>query len=480
MAKHWKSFVKKEKAQKKENAAIADIASLLSPDAKKSDKSLEDVAEFSTSLKSLIDEQKKLEDEMAELTGKKKESKTDRRYESEIKSVDQKKKEEAAEEKKRQKRKESHRKQQDDRWEITPSFTSKKKDITSVTPISKKRSETKPDTGFIHKKKVSTPAARIPKIQKKSENTIVSKKKKKATSLLEFGKKVQTGKKTFDEFTKNPKKSVAKVPDFKPAKKPVTPKLAIPKPKSKPITQKRKAQKPTSQKPKRQEKTLLKNTGKRNVISEIGKKKKPVEAISNSVKNGTKKLDSFINNAAKKKPLQTVKTVVKKASKAIETFDTVSKKVSKVTDTFNTIHKTGNDVQAGIEKINSVVKSPELKTLSTKVSKGMGIVNKVGKKLNKVDQLFNTANKKLEKTKSVTNLFEKKLKAVDFISGKDAATKNAFDFGFIQKQQTKKEETQSFNVGNKKLNVDFNTIKDIKKGIDTLKNTKKQKDSFSL
>ncbi|MGH1387766.1 hypothetical protein [Kordia sp.] len=480
MAKHWKSFVKKEKAPKEENAAIADIASLLSSDAKKSDKSLEDVAEFSTSLKSLIDEQKKLEDEMAELTGKKKESKTDRRYENEIKSVDQKKKEEAEEERKRQKRKESHRKKQDDRWEITPSFTSKKKDSTSVTPITEKKRKDKPTTGFIHKKKASPPTARIPKIQKKAENTIVSKNKKKATSLLEFGKKVQTGKKSFDDFTKNPKKSVAKVPVFKSAKKSVTPKLAIPKPKSTPVTQKRKAQKPPSQKPKRQEKTLLKNTGKRNVISEIGKKKKSAEAISNSVKKGSEKLDSFINNATKKKPVQTVKTVAKKASKAIDTFNTVTQKVSKVTDTFNTIHKTGNDVQTGIEKINSVVKSPELKTLSTKVSKGMGIVNKVGKKLNKVDQLFNTANKKLEKTKSVTNLFEKKLKAVDFISGKDATTKNAFDFDFIQKQQTKKEETKNFNVGNKKLQVDFNTIKDIKKGFDTLKTATKKKDSFSL
>ncbi|MFK7747610.1 MAG: hypothetical protein AB8B65_04420 [Kordia sp.] len=480
MAKHWKSFVKKEKAPKKENEEIANIASLLSPDAKKSDKSLEDVAEINTSLKSLIDEQKKLEDEMAELTGKKKDSNTDKRYENEIKTIDQKKKEEAAAEEKRKKRKESNRKQQDDRWEVTPSFTPKKRAISSVPPISEKRKKATPNTGFIQPKKASKPAVRIPKVQRKPENTIVSKKKKKATSLLEFGKKIQTGKKTFDDFTKNPKKSVAKVPVFTSAKKSVTPKLAVPKPKLKPIPKKQKAQLPTSQKPKRQEKTLLKNTGKRNVINEIGRKKKSVEAISNAVKKGTEKLDSFINNAAKKKPVQTVKTVAKKASNAMDTFDTVTKKVSKVTDTFNTINKTGNELQTGIEKITSVVKSPELKTLSTKVSKGMGIVNKVGKKLNKVDKLFNTANKKLEKTKSVTNLFEKKLKAVDFISGKDATTKNAFDFGFIQKQQTKKEETQGFNVGNKKQQVDFNTIKDIKKGIDTFKSAKKQKDSFSL
>ena len=36
------------------------------------------------------------------------------------------------------------------------------------------------------------------------------------------------------------------------------------------------------------------------------------ETVSNTVKKGAKKLDSFVNNAAKKKEVQTVKTVVKK------------------------------------------------------------------------------------------------------------------------------------------------------------------------
>ena len=136
MAKHWKSFVKKEETPQQENKELDDISSLLSAKGKPSDKSLEDVAEFNSSLKSLIQEQKDLEDQMAELTGAKKDSTTDKRYENDIKTIDQKKKEEKAAAAKRQKRKESHRKKQDDRWEVTPSFTSKKKDISTVSSVS--------------------------------------------------------------------------------------------------------------------------------------------------------------------------------------------------------------------------------------------------------------------------------------------------------------------------------------------------------
>ncbi len=467
MAKHWKSFVKKEKTPKEENAAIENIASLLSPEAKKSDKSLEDVAGFNSNLKSLIEEQKQLEDQMAELTGKKKASNTDKRYEHDIKTIDQKKKEEAEAAEKLKKRKESHRKKQDDRWEVTPSFTPKKREVSSVSPISKKRKTTKPtSTGFIQPKKASKAA--IPSIQQKSVPTTVSKQKKKATTLLEFGQKVKNVKKTIDDFTKQPKKSVATVA-LKSAQKPKT--------------TAQKATKQKTQKPKRQQKTPLKQVGKRIQKTPIKTIKKPVETFSNSVKKGAKKLDSFIDNTAKKKEVQTVKTVVKKASEALDTFGETTKKVSKVNNTFQTVRNTGNDLQSGLEKVTSVTKSPELQKISKKVSKGMGILNNVGKKLTKVDKVFNTANKKLEKTNTVTHLFEKKLKEVDFISGMDAATKHGFDFDFIQQQQTKKEETTSFNVGNKKLQVAIDVIKtakNVKKGIGILKEVKKQKDSFSF
>ncbi|AXG70882.1 hypothetical protein KORDIASMS9_03132 [Kordia sp. SMS9] len=468
MAKHWKSFVKKEKAPKEENAAIENIASLLSPTGKKSDKSLEDAAAFNPNLKSLIDEQKQLEDQMAELTGKKKESNTDRRYEHEIKTIDQKKKEEAEAAEKLQKRKESHRKKQDDRWDVTPSFTPKKREVSSVPPISKKRKTTKANTGLLQPTKASKPAARIPNIQRKPEQSIVSKKKKTATTLLEFGQKIQQTKQKVDDFTKRPKKSVAKV---------------VQKSIRKPVSKPQKAATLTTQKSKRQSQTLLKNAEKRKVTVALEKKKKAAETVATTVKKGKEKLNSFVNNTAKRKEVQTIQSVAKKASKVLDTFDSATKKVSKVNDTFQTVRHTGNELQTGVEKIKSITKSPELQTFSKKVSKGMGIVNKVGKKLQKVDSVFNTANKKLEKANNVANLFEKKLNAVDFISGKDAATKHGFDFDFIQQKQTKKEETTRFDVGNKKLNVAIDVIKtaqNVKKGIDILNEVKKQKDSFSF
>ncbi|MEM6721257.1 MAG: hypothetical protein AAF611_18160 [Bacteroidota bacterium] len=465
MAKHWKSFVKKETAPKKENEDIENIASLLSPEAKKSDKSLEDVAEFNSSLKSLIEEQKQLEDQMAELTGKKKKDTTDKKYEYEIKTIDQKKKEEAAAAAKRQKRKESHRKKHDDRWEVTPSFNKKRKESPSVSAISEKRTKAKPNTDFIQKKKVATPAVRIPKVQKRPDQPLVSTPKKKATALLQFEEKLQKVKKPLDDFTKRPKKSVAEV---------------VQKSTKKPVARKPEATKPKTQKPKRQQKTVLQQLNKRAIEKLVQQPKKKVEPVAKTIKKGTEKLNSFVNNPKTKKQVQSIQTVAKKASKAMDTFDTVSKKVSKVNDTFQTVQQTGNDIQTGLDQVTSVVKSPELQTLSKKVSKGMGIVNKVGSKLNKVDKVFNTANKKLEKVNTVTHLFEKKLKAVDFISGNDTKTKNGFDFDFIQQQQTKKEETKGFNVAENKLHVDFNTIKNIKKDIDTLKNAKKQKDSFAF
>jgi len=512
MAKHWKSFVKKEKAPKQENEEIANIASLISPEGKKSDKSLEDVAEFNSSLKSLIEEQKQLEDQMAELTGKKKESNTDKRYQHEIKSIDQKKKEEAAAAEKRKKRKESHRKKEDDRWDVTQNFNKKRKESTGIPPISPQGKKATPNTDFIQKKKAASPALRIPKVSRKPDTTLVSKKQKKATTLLEFGQKIQknqllqrkpakhsnevtkkgidadikaikprlSGKKSLDDFTKRPKKSVAEVALTSP-KKPVAKTQQQRKTKAqKPTALKHTAPKPKTQKPKRQEKTLLQNPGKPKTGTPLQQKKKPVTTVSDTVKKGAKKLDSFVNNTAQKKEVQTLKSVAKKAVKAVDTFDTVSKKVSKVNDTFKTVQKAGNTLQSGIDKMTSVVPSSELQTLSKKVSKGMGIVNKVGTKLNKVDKLFNTANKRLEKTRTVTTVFEKKLNAVDFISGKDTKTKNGFDFDFIQQQQTKKEETKGFDVADKTLNVDFNTIKNIKKDIDTLKNVKKSKDSFAF
>ncbi|WP_046758276.1 hypothetical protein [Kordia jejudonensis] len=454
MAKHWKSFVKKEETPKKEDKELEDIGSLLSKEGKPSDKSLEDVAEFNSSLKSLIEEQKQLEDQMAELTGKKTASNTDKRYENDIKTIDQKKKEEKAAAAKRQKRKENHRKKQDERWDVTPSFTLKKKNSSTIPAIAEQRKKAKPNTELLHKKKARNPVATLPKLPKTPKKVQqpkrVAKKKKQPTTIIEYGEKIQKAAKSIDDFIQKPKKST---------------------------------QKEKKQNPKRQEKTGLQTIAKRKVSSVIGAQQKRKKEVSKVAIKSKEKLHDFVTNTTKSKPIATVQPIVKKASEHLETFQKVTKKVKKVNHTFQTIQKTGNDVQTGIEKLNSVVASPELKSLGKKLTKGTEIVNKVGNKIKKVDKVFNTANKHLEKTQAVTSLFQKKLKAVDFISAKDTKTNNAFDFDFIQKQETKKEETTSFTVANKKLNVAINaikTIKNIKKGIGILNEAKKKKDSFSF
>ena len=134
MAKHWKSFVKKEKTS--EEKEEFDIKTLLSSGGN-TDKSLEDVAEFNTSLKSLLEEQKELEDKMAELTGKKATS-PDKKYDHEIKTIDQKKKEEKKAEKITEKRREK-RKEKGNSWNVAaPKKVRMKKKGTSILGASEK------------------------------------------------------------------------------------------------------------------------------------------------------------------------------------------------------------------------------------------------------------------------------------------------------------------------------------------------------
>lgn len=437
MAKHWKSFVKKEKVPEEENGAHPAITSLFSKDGKKSDKSLDDAAEFNSNLKSLIEEQKRLENQMAELTGKKK-SGTDKRYDHNIKSIDQKKREEVAAEEKRRKRKESHRKKQDDRWEVTPSFNKKRKESTS---------------DLFERKRAPKAEVNIPEVRRKEKTKLPEVKRRPETKIVAERKKpVERPPKKRDKTTLQGVEKHKVTESIQPRKETIA---TLPNPS---------------------------NIGKEKhdlfVNQRSRKKEKPRK--KSAVKKESQSVDSFVNKGAKKKETPTIASVTKKVSEGVKTIEKVSQNVSNVTDTFGTVQKKGNELQTGLEKISSVVKSPELQSLTKKVSKGMDVVNKVGKKLSKVDQLFNTANKHLEKTKSVAQLFEKKEKAVDVILGKDTLTKKGFDFDFIQKQQTKKEETQSFHVLGRKMNIDFDTIKNIKKDVDTLKNLKKQKDSFAI
>ena len=100
----------------------------------------------------------------------------------------------------------------------------------------------------------------------------------------------------------------------------------------------------------------------------------------------------------------------------------------------------------------------------------------IGKKTEKVTALFDTTNKYLEKTNAVDTLFQKKKPKVNFLQSKEKKSKQEYDLDFIQKKKEKEE----FYVGNKKLQVDQDTINSVKKGMELLNNTKNIKDSFSF
>jgi len=140
MAKHWKSFVKNEKSTGP-NPPL-DFKKLRSA-TERGGKTLDELAEFNAGLKSLLKEQKQLEDKMAELTGNKEASGTHKKYDHEIKSVDRKKKEERAKEKRR-----LRLKKQEERWKVDVPV--QKKTTKRTTPsVPKALTKKKKETGFV-------------------------------------------------------------------------------------------------------------------------------------------------------------------------------------------------------------------------------------------------------------------------------------------------------------------------------------------
>ncbi|SNR14108.1 hypothetical protein [Tenacibaculum jejuense] len=404
MAKHWKQFVKKEKTS--EVKEELNFKTLLSSEGKTtSEKSLEDVVGFNSSLRSLLDEQKELENKMAELTGKKDKSSTDKKYNHEIKTIDQKRKAERLEEKKKYKKS-----KREDRWIVEGSH--QKKDKKSQVLNSFKNDFKKKKEGVIQsKKKIDDAKLQIEKLKKKTGITPVSIKNKEKNLETIIGK-VKAVKKQVETLKKKPKASFFNV----------DPKI-------------------NSSIKKRQDV----------VIKEFLQKKKAVKNILDAEKSKKTKAEGFKN---------TVKTV------------------KKVVNTYQDINKTSKKVSKSFQDFSKRLNTVDLNNMSKKSTQGTEIINSIDTQSNKVTELFNTANKYLDKTK-VIGVFQEKNKVENTINNLEKKTSNAFDFDFIQSKKSKQEESQSFSVNNQKLTVDLNTIKKVKKGIETLKDLKNKKDSFS-
>ncbi|WGH74247.1 hypothetical protein P8625_08955 [Tenacibaculum tangerinum] len=403
-----------------------DFKTLLSS-GEQTSKSLEEVADFNANLKSLLDEQKQLEDKMAELTGKKEASNTNKKYEHEIKSIDQKKKEERTEEKKRQK----SNKKQEDRWKVDIPVQKKTKE-PSISIPSKILTKKKKENGFIQAKKtIDASITTIKQRKKKAEKSGIKITKQNKTNLTNTIRKVKEGKDQIEIVQKQLKKSLFSV-DQKTKQK------------TKPVS------------------TLIKKAKKvQNLVIETRKEsKKTSSLIANPIQKKEKNTNESFPKLKENKPLKTTMTTVKKAVNTYQNIKQVSPKVI-----------------SGLQQLSTNAKAI---SVGNNISKSATLVNKLDNSISKVDQLFNTANKYLNKTTKTVGLIDKKVEIFNTIYNKEKKTANAFDLGFIQNQKSKKEENQNFNVSNKKLSVDINTIKKVKKGIDTLKSSKNKKDSFSF
>ncbi len=409
-SKHWKSFVKKEKTS--EIKEVPNFASLLSGETNNTNKSLEDAAEFNTNLKSLLEEQKQLEGKMAALTGKKEESNEDKKYNHEIKSIDQRKREELAEEKKRKKRKQKNKE-----WRVDTPIKSKKKQDFVHKGVAKKQ---KKESGF-------TLTLKAEKVKKEPKTTLPLTVSLKQSMLAKQLQEKSDKRKTF-------------INDIEVAKSKIPSKIGADK-----------------------------------VIANAKKKINTIHTISEQIGRKVKKTNDFQTVSNTKKGTNTSEELSELKTNINKTVSGINK----VVKTYKKVKKVSNSIDTGLQKFTTAMKSSGM-SVDKNLSKGVEIVSKVNTNLNKADKLFNTANKYLDKTTSVTNLLTKKLDSIEAVKTKGKEASNTLNLGFLQKRQAKKEEKQNFNVADKKLSVNLNTIKDVKKGIDTLKNIKNVKDSFSF
>ncbi len=440
MAKHWKSFVKKETTPVKEEL---DFKTLLSSGGKEGNKSLEDVAGFNTNLKSLLEEQKELEDKMAALTGTDKDKQADKRYDNEIKSVYQKRKEEKEAAKKKAKSKKKK-----DEWKVDT--VKKRKSTPEKDAFS--RNFKKKEEGFLRAtKEIKRTVSNIQKENKKLQKPveIFSKNKTKKVKVSDLITNARKGKKLVSALQKNKAKSSFRVDNKK---------------KSVKITKKESTE-------------LLKNKTKRNINKELKSKTEKTIVTLREVKKVGDKLENFVDNSLGNTSFQKEDKVTPQKSKG---FENVVKVTKKTVNTFKSVKKISNNLNTGVEKIGSKIPVDKSSDFGKTIDKVGGILNKADKKIKKVDTLFNSANKYLDKTSNVVGLFNKKVSNTDFIKTKDLSVKDAFNLDVLQQKKEKQEESESFKVENKKLTVDLGTIKKIKKGIYTLKSVKNTKDSFSF
>ncbi len=489
MAKHWKQLIKQEEPTKNlvkdeeneenENFSLPD---LLQPAT--NEKSLEDIAASNINLKSLLEEQKELEQNMNALTGKTEEhSTTKKQYDHEIKSVYQKRKEERKEEKKKNKllKKRKNNAKENSNW------NRKKKDFFNVDTTRKKQE--KPKNLFSKKRKDKTEFATKKRQSKTSLKTFNNLKKatekvstisndtsktiaKTDKNLTRFSEKISqtnnkktkisTGLKKISNTLNNVSKTVEKT-DTK-----------ITKFSDKLVQVNKKKTKATEE--------LKKVTG---TIDTASKTIKKVSSITNDVSKNINKVSSLLSNklGEKENTSNNKKAVLenKTFSTVIKTVGTVVNTAEKTLNTFNKIDKKKTDFVKSINQLKQKkngIKNP-LPTIKTNTKDA----NLLSEKLNKVNNFYENTKKHLDKTTKTITTVDNLFNNSGELKKSDKKEEASLELNSLDKIFTKKEEKTAKGFNTINVSEIFSAAKKIKEFADELPTKKKsasKKDPFSF
>lgn len=478
MAKHWKQLIKQEEPTKKlvkdeeienENFSLTD---LLQPAT--NEKSLEDIAASNINLKSLLEEQKELEQNMNALTGKTEEhSTTKKQYDHEIKSVYQKRKEEHKEEKKKKKllKKRKNNAKENSNW------NRKENDFFNVDTIRKKQE--KPKNLFSKKKKDKTEFAtkkRQPKTSLKTFNNLKKAAEKVSTisndtsktiaktdkDLTRFSEKIgqinnkktkiSTGLKKISNTLNNVSKTVEKI-DTK-----------ITKFSDKLVQVNKKKTKATEE--------LKKIT---NTIDTVSKTIKKVSSITNDVSKGFNKTSDLLSEGIDKREKTSKNSSLFKVTKTIGTI------AEKTVDTFNKIDKKKTGFVKSINQLQQ--KENGFKTPLPAINKNTKNSNALPKNLNKVNNFYKTTKKHLEKTTKTITTVDNLFNNSGELKKSDKKEETSLELNSLDKIFTKKEEKTAKGFNTINVSEIFSAAKKIKEFADELPTKKKsasKKDPFSF
>lgn len=420
MAKHWKQFIKQEEPAKKsvkdedaENEKLS-LSDLIQPAT--NDTSLEDIAASNVNLKSLLEEQKELEQNMNALTGKTEEhSSTNKSYDNEIKSIYQKRKEEYKEAKKKLKTLERRK----NKVKENSNLNRKEKDFFNVDFIEKTQ---KKSTNLLSKKE-----------NKKEE---FSSKKKQSKALLKTFDNVKKTAKKVTNVSSNALKNINKV-DKNLAKF------------SKKIIH-------VDEKKTKIPEEIKKIT---KTIDNTSKTIKKVNTVANDVSQSLNKINDLLSNNLN---TQKETSINNSFSKTIKTISTITKTAEKTIDTFNKIDKKKT---VFVKKIHQ----NGFKTPLPSKKKNTENINALNKNLNKVNNFYKTSKKHLNKTNTtVNNLF--------YNSGE--LKLNSLDKIFNKKEEKASKGFNTINIS--EIFSTAKKVKEFADELPTKKETKSTKDPFSF